>query len=349
MKKQTWTKAIALILSLGMAFGLMACGNGGTTTAETTEAAAAVEEQTGADSSEETAAWTPTQTINIIVPFSAGGDTDFNAREYANYLSDILGVSVIVTNVEGGSGSIGSQQVKDSNADGYTVLFHTTTFLFNYYAGVTDYGLDDFEFSCVAGKSAGWCLAVKSDCEWETLEEMVEASKETNITLASGSGDVTSSANCIGVQLNAAGAEFRTVEYGGASDKVTGLLGGEIDAIIVPLVTAAPYVESGDFKIICCFEEERSTYFQDVPTAVESGYDVVNPNYYLMMFPEGTPEEVVETFTDACEQVYNMSDYQADLVDSFSQAPYFLRGDEARENLDEFCEMIQEVRATVAE
>lgn len=365
-------RGTAILLAAVMAFGLTACGNqaeksssagktatasseetGGAKAAEGAKAAGGTKIAEGSKAAEETKAaaaeWRPEKTINIIVPFSAGGDTDFNAREYANFLSDVLHTNVIVTNVTGGGGSIASQQVKDSDPDGYTVLFHTTTFLFNQASGVTDYGLDDFELSCVAGKSAGWCIAVRSDSPYNTLEEMVQASQNTDITLASGSGGVSSSADCIGSQLLAAGAKVRPVEFGGASDKVTGLLGGEVDAIVVPLITAAPYLESGDFKGICVFEQERSKYFPDIPTAAEEGYDAVNPNYYIMMFPKGTPEEIVNTFTGACEKVYQMEEYKTALVESFSQEPYFESGDQARRSLDEFCNMIKEVQTLVGE
>lgn len=291
--------------------------------------------------------WKPNKTINIVCPFSAGGDTDFNARQYANYLSKILGTNVIVTNVTGGAGSIATQQVHNAAPNGYTVLFHTTTFLFNYYAGTSKFGLQEMALSSIAGKSAGWCLAVRSDSPYKTLEDIVKASLEKVVTLASGSGRVSSSADCIGTQFILAGAKFRNVEFGGASDKVTGLLGGEIDAIIVPLITAAPYMKSGDFRVLCCFENERSKYFPDVPTAIEEGYNVANPNYYLAVFPKDTPEDIVKTFTDACEKVYQMPEYQDALVKSFSQAPFFLRGEEADKALEEFCDMIQEVRASI--
>ena len=65
----------------------------------------------------------PEDDITIVVPFKAGGDTDFHARNLASYLGEILDVNVIVENVDGANGSTGMLQVMDSDPDGYTCLF----------------------------------------------------------------------------------------------------------------------------------------------------------------------------------------------------------------------------------
>ena len=69
----------------------------------------------------------PTKSINMIVPMGAGGDTDFNARTYAKYLEDVLGETVVVTNITGNGGALGSEEVKNASPDGYTCLFITSS------------------------------------------------------------------------------------------------------------------------------------------------------------------------------------------------------------------------------
>ena len=70
-------------------------------------------------------AW-PDKTVQVIAPFRAGGDTDFNARVYAKYLRQELGVPFVIVNIDGGGGTLGSRKAKDAAPDGYTVLVTTT-------------------------------------------------------------------------------------------------------------------------------------------------------------------------------------------------------------------------------
>ena len=69
----------------------------------------------------------PTKSINMIVPMGAGGDTDFNARTYAKYLEDVLGETVVVTNITGNGGALGSEEVKNASPIS-GMLYRTSTY-----------------------------------------------------------------------------------------------------------------------------------------------------------------------------------------------------------------------------
>ncbi len=97
----------------------------------------------------------PEKTVEFVVFMGAGGDTDFNARAYTQYLPDILGKDVIVTNIAGSGGALGSEEAKNADPDGYRFLFGHTCFTLNQVTGITDYGVDAFEVVCCAGVSAG--------------------------------------------------------------------------------------------------------------------------------------------------------------------------------------------------
>ena len=97
----------------------------------------------------------PRKPVQIIVPYGAGGDTDFNARVLAERLNKVLGGNFVVVNMAGTGGATGARYVKDAANDGYTVLFHHTGFLVSKLSGVSDFGLDAYEFVCIAGRSAG--------------------------------------------------------------------------------------------------------------------------------------------------------------------------------------------------
>ena len=93
----------------------------------------------------------PPKSINMIVPMGAGGDTDFNARTYAKYLEDVLGETVVVTNITGNGGALGSEEVKNASPDGYTCLFYHTCLNINQATGIADYGSEAFETVAVVG------------------------------------------------------------------------------------------------------------------------------------------------------------------------------------------------------
>ena len=96
----------------------------------------------------------PKKSINIVVPFAAGGNSDINARTIAKYLTKELKQPVVITNVAGSGGSIGAAQVKNSANDGYTVLVHQISMHMAQVSGMVDFGYADFEPVCVFSRAA---------------------------------------------------------------------------------------------------------------------------------------------------------------------------------------------------
>ena len=120
----------------------------------------------------------PKRTITIVVPFGTGGDSDFNARVMAKYLSKELGVNVVVENISGSGGSIGSSAVKDAEPDGYTVLQNHNALMISRANGISDFGLEAFELVGITAANPGDVFAVASSTGIETLDDLVEACKK---------------------------------------------------------------------------------------------------------------------------------------------------------------------------
>lgn len=116
--------------------------------------------------------------VEIIVPASAGGDTDFNARLLAQKLSEKLPANFVVSNVNGNGGATGTRQVKDAENDGSSVLFYHTAFLVNKACGATDYGFEAYNFASIAGLNAGNVVTVNAKLGIHSLEELYNYSKE---------------------------------------------------------------------------------------------------------------------------------------------------------------------------
>jgi tripartite-type tricarboxylate transporter receptor subunit TctC len=284
----------------------------------------------------------PERPIQIVVPFNPGGDTDFNARLFAAHLEPELGVALPVINVDGAGGSIGARQVLTAEPDGHTVLFFHAAMLVNTASGIADFSFRDFEMAGIAGREPGGLIVVKADAEWQTMEELMQASAANpgSIDLTTNIGATT---YLVGSLLNNAGGNFNFVDVGGSADRLTAVLGGNVDVSQNPVGQAKPYIESGDLRALAITAAERSPALPDVPTLIEQGYDVEFQYDYFFLFPKGTDATIVEEFTQAVAKVVESEEYAEEIRSTYFQEPRYLPPEEAIARLTEVEETVNSV------
>ncbi|MGE4284369.1 MAG: tripartite tricarboxylate transporter substrate binding protein [Clostridia bacterium] len=276
----------------------------------------------------------PKKPIQVIVPFKAGGDTDFNARTYAKYLEEKLGQPVIIVNVDGNGGTLGSKKAKDAAPDGYTVLFYHAAMFINEATEMAKYGFKDFEMAGVAAMNPGDIITVDKSSKYQTLKDLVEDSKANpgKISITANTGATT---YLTALMLKEAGAELNIVDLGGASDRIAGLKGGHVNVITNPYGTVKQYFENGDFRPLAVITEKRNSKFDTIPTALEQGYDVVQPIPYFFLFPKGTPKEIVDKFSTAVGDIAQNNKEYAEAIDkAYNQTPFFLNPEESTKYLN---------------
>ena len=318
-----------MILTLVMVLTLSACG--------AKEGTPAVKEETPATEKgpqSEEIKW-PERPIEIVIPYGAGGDTDFNARAYVEGLSKELGVNVGASNVTGSGGSIASRQVKDADPDGYSVLFFHSAINVNEVIGVADFGIQDFKLSSIVAKSPGEIIAVRADSGFKTLEDMFNYSKEHPGELKIGM-DTGTMVHVQSLMMQKAGFDISLVDVGGASDRVASLAGGHIDCIINAYGTIKDYLENGEFVALAQTNGERSAGYPDIPTAAEQGYDLTLEKHYFFAFPKDTPQEIVDRFAAACEKVNGEQAYADSIMESFRQEPFLASAEEGMKYMETF-------------
>ena len=286
----------------------------------------------------------PSRPITVIVPYGAGGDTDFNARAYLEGLGSELGTSVVVSNVTGSGGSIASRQVKDSDPDGYTALFFHTAMNVNRAIGIADFGLDDFKLSAVVGKGPGEIIVARKDAGYNNLEELKEYTQQHPGEVKMGI-ETGTMVHINGKQMQDAGIDVSFVDAGGASDRVAALAGGHIDLIINAYGTVKDYLETGEFVALGQVNAERSEGFPEIPTAIEQGFDIQLEKYYFFAFPKDTPDEIVQKFADACKVVSEQEDYATSIMEAYRQTPFYADAEEGRALLDSTKEIIDKYAA----
>lgn len=306
-------KIISLVITIVLVCSLMVgCGK----TENNTEAPTVEQKPEAFD-------W-PNKTIEIIVPFKAGGDTDFHARTYAKYLESILGKPIVVVNVDGANGSAGTIQVRDAKPDGYTALFFHDSMLMNKIVGVTDFAHEVLDV-CAAGiLDKSYILAVNANSPYKTLDDLINYAKENpgNIKYASSIGGYT---YYVGRKIEElAGVDFNIVDAGGGADRNAALLAQKIDTNVNPYGVMKPYIDSGDFRVLAVFSENRSSLFPDVPTAKEQGYDILAQRAYFLSFPKGTDPRIIEKVSDAMGQIAEKPEYAEDIAKAYCVEPAYM-------------------------
>ena len=236
----------------------------------------------------------PEKPIKIIVPFAAGGGSDAVARMFHNAIevNKLSPVPLVVTNIAGPGGRIGSRQAKDADPDGYTLLMNHMTLLTSEATGLADYGYRDFE--PIAG-TGDVCLttAVMESSPYKTLDDLLTAGKEQPDKLVYGVN--LGALNHMGgllLQATNPGTQFRFVQIGGDVANFTNLKGGHID---VTSISAGQFNagRSAGLRGLAILADKRHPAMPDVPTAREQGFDISFCFEYWWLAPKGTPADRV--------------------------------------------------------
>ena len=235
-------------------------------------------------------------TIVLVVPFPVGGPTDTIGRIVADGLQSTLGQTVIVENVPGATGSIGTGKVARSQADGLTLVLGTVaTHVFNGAAYPLKYDvLTDFEpVSLIAFDPQ--IIAVRKTLPVADLAQLIgwlKANPNKAIAATAGVGS-TSHVNAVKFQA-VTGTQFRFVPYRGLAPAMQDLVAGHVDIIFDLAANAVPQINAGTIKALAVTSASRLASAPEIPTVDEAGlrgfYFV---NWHAIWAPRGTPADVV--------------------------------------------------------
>lgn len=215
----------------------------------------------------------PPGNIKIIVPFPAGGTTDILARFVAQYLGDKLGVTTIVENRAGASGTIGSEMVAKSPNDGSVLLLTATHHVINpsLYVKLPYDTQKDFSPVAVVA-SAPNALVVNKDFPAKTVADLIAMAKKEPGKLSFGSAGI-GGANHLSGELfkQMAGVDIVHVPYKGAAPAMNDLIGGHIPIMFDTLPTVLPAAAAGNIRVLAVTSKERAASLPNAPTLDESG------------------------------------------------------------------------------
>ena len=240
----------------------------------------------------------PDRPIRIIVPFTPAGSSDIVARAMADGAGEALGQSVIVENIPGAGGNVGTLRAAKSPADGYTLVqctIGTCSINGSLYANTGFDVQKDFVPVFLTGGVMN-VFTVNNNFPAKTMAEMVAWAKANPGKLTFGSSGVGAS-NHLAPEWLAflTGVSMIHVPYKGSGPAIIDIVGGQIMMFNDNEPSILPQIKAGKVRALAVTGPQRSKNLPDVPTMVEAGYKgfVVEP-WFGFMAPKGTPQAVVD-------------------------------------------------------
>lgn len=240
----------------------------------------------------------PERPIKLVLPYSAGGPTDVVARIIAEHLGVQLKQPVVVENIAGASGMIGSKAVANAAPDGYTLLFavaDTNSINPHIFSNMGYDAQRDFTPVALTGNNPA-AIIVRPGLPATDVKSFLKLARESPKRLTYASWGIGSSGHIRMEMLREwGGVELLHVPYPGSAPAISALMGGHVDAMLVPLTVAAQQHQAGKVRIIGVSTPARIPAAPDAQTFVEQGIPIDITVWLGILAPAKTPEAVVAT------------------------------------------------------
>ena len=254
----------------------------------------------------------PERPINLVAPFNAGGGTDLLLRAFAPHFAEALDGDVFVSNMAGGSGTVGAAALSGQRPDGYQLGYWSVT-VATVQPQIKDvpYGIDSWTPICSVAASPT-VLFTQADSPFQTVDDVVAAVKaEPGKYLygSSGPGAITHLTTVAAFSGLGIIDDMKHLPFQGSGPALQAMAAGTIQFFGDTELLMA----SGDFRPLVVFNSERLDSMPDVPTAAEVGIAAPLDELYLwggLFAPAGLDPAVTETLSTACETAINSDGFQ---------------------------------------
>lgn len=244
----------------------------------------------------------PDGTLKLVVPFAAGGGVDQAARLLSRQLQTDLGISVIVENKAGASGTIGGKAVQTATPDGMTLLFSAATHVLAKQVLANPPYDPQADFAPVARVGeAPLLLVVPPNAPQKNLKEVLDAARQNPEKWTAALPALGAPSHLATLLLAKQGnVKLTMTPYRGTAPALADVAGGHVQLLMDSIISLQGMAKSGKVKPIATTSAKRSGVAPDVPTAVESGYPgMVYNSWYGVWAPKGTPSDRVQLLNKA--------------------------------------------------
>ena len=238
----------------------------------------------------------PNKAIRVVVPFAAGSTTDIIARAISDKMSQSMGQQLVVDNRGGASGTIGQGMVANADADGYTIMVHSSS----HTVSPSTFAKLPFDtLTAFAGvtpiSSTPNALVISPAKNIKTLQELLAVAKAKP-----GSMNFASAGQGSATHLNAekfrmaAGIQATNIPFKGSAEAVSEVMSGRVDYYFSPIAPVIGQIKSGQLLALAVGSPKRASALPDVPTTAEAGVPGSEFNFWIgMMVPAKTPRDIV--------------------------------------------------------
>ncbi len=266
----------------------------------------------------------PAKPVRIVVPFPPGGPTDVVGRLVATKLGEALNQQFVVENRAGAGGTVGSEVVAQAPADGYTLLYGSTSTLAMAPSLYRKLGYDPRKsFAPISLVSNGPLLvAVNAALPAQTLAQLIALAKEKPGALNYGSaGNATPPHLAAELFKSLSVTDLTHVPYKGGAPALQAIAAGEVQVIFEGIVTLLPQIKAGRLRALAITGTARDASLPEVPTVAEAGLPTFQVTVWSgRVAPARTPPEVVGVLNAALRRALAAPDARETLT-KFGLAP----------------------------
>ena len=239
----------------------------------------------------------PSRSIRMIVPFPAAGGPDTVGRLAASILGNKWGQQIVVENMPGASGQIGTNYVVKAPADGYTLLFSPPTpiTIAEHFDPKPPYDANrDLIPAALLGRNPA-VIVINANVKANTLGEFIALAKREPHKIFYGTPGLGHAFHLISeIIFNKAGIQLTNVPYQGSSPAVMGLLAGDVQFLVQSVESVKEHIKSGKLKVLATLESTRLEAYPDLPTLAESGLGNLDiMNWYGAFFSAKTSPAII--------------------------------------------------------
>ena len=247
----------------------------------------------------------PSHPITVVVPFPAGGASDVVARIVTEHMSRTLGVQMVIENVGGAGGTLGSARVAAASPDGYTLLAgsmgsHVAAPVLT--PNIKYDSERDFQAIGLTAHSPAVIVARK-DFPAKDGREFIAQLKKNGDKIKQAHGGVGASSHMACLLFNkAADVQPTSVAYRGTGPAMNDLIGGHVDYLCEQSVSVAEQIAAGTVKAYVVSANQRLTTLPSVPSAKEVGIDYQMSIWAGIFAPKGTPKPIIAKLAAALDK-----------------------------------------------
>ncbi|RYY81206.1 MAG: tripartite tricarboxylate transporter substrate binding protein [Comamonadaceae bacterium] len=264
------------------------------------------------DAGAQAAAWRPDRPVTLIVPYTPGGGTDATARAVARQLGVIWRQPVVIENMPGADGLIGSRRVMDAKPDGYTLLLQVPAIVLTRYTPGLK-GIDPLAqlVPVTAVSQSPAAIVASAKLPVKTLAELFQYCKTAPQPCSIGSGETLARVSAKQIAAEAGLPGLITVNYRGTGAIVTDMIANNVNFAFTGITAALPHHKAGTLRILATQGKKRAAALPDVPTTTEAGFpQFQSVTWYGLFAPKGTPAAVQDGIVGALREAVKDPDVQ---------------------------------------